>query len=117
MDSIKLAEQYGTDAGKAAASWVFDGNTSEATYRRFLQVSEDGDPAIDEFAPASGWLSGEWADTTLPQDIAEMCQLERDEDGEVNEYEWDACMDAYETAADEAYWAELERIARYQTAD
>jgi hypothetical protein len=113
-----LATSYGHDAGKSAASWVFDGNTTDETYRRFLALSDDGDPALsDEFGNGSGWLSGEFADTTLPADLIGMCGIETDDDGDPNEHDWDACMTAYEDAAEAAYWAELERVARFHTED
>jgi len=47
--------------GKAAASWVFDGNTPASTYRDVLKGIREGDPAVlDRFREPS--LSGEYAD-------------------------------------------------------
>ena len=46
------AENFGRDAGRAAASWMFDGNTPEDTYRAVLRGIEEGDPAIlDAYPP------------------------------------------------------------------
>ena len=47
------AENLGRDAGRAAASWMFDGNTPEDTYRAVLRGIEEGDPAILGRIPAS----------------------------------------------------------------
>ena len=43
---VAKAEELGRDAGKAAASWVFDGNTPEEEYQRVLRGIEEGDPAV-----------------------------------------------------------------------
>lgn len=49
------------DKGQAAASWVFDGNTTQETYRRFIRGIADGDPEVlDSVREPS--LSGEFAD-------------------------------------------------------
>lgn len=110
---IVKARQMGTERGKAAASWVFDGNTTQETYRAFLQATEDGDPARDQWDHLSGWLSGEYGDDPRPQTLAHDLDLPTDTDDDMAAVD-EAC-DAYEDAAEEAYWAELERVARLQT--
>jgi hypothetical protein len=114
MTTEDKARELGRERGKAAASWVFDGNTTDETYRTFLRLYDDGDPLIDQFAiTASGWLSGEYADDPSPTTLARDLDLptETDEDlAALNE----AC-NTYEEAAEAAYWAELERVARLQT--
>ena len=52
--------ELGWDAGPAAASWVFDGNTPEEAYRRVLRGIEDGDPAVLDAIepPAIGPVAG-----------------------------------------------------------
>ena len=60
-----IVEQEAYDLGKARAeaeaTWYFDGNSDEATVRRFLQGIRDGDPEIgDQIGRAP--LSGEFAD-------------------------------------------------------
>lgn len=114
-DIIGRAKEMGAAAGRNAASWVFDGNTDEATYKRFLDLHEAGDPLIDEYAPRSGWLSGEDADAPTPQVL--MDDLHVDMEGDEIDLDplRDELCEVYETAADEAYWAELERAARVQT--
>ena len=36
-DTTTATGKLGRDAGKAAASWIFDGSSPEGTYRRVLQ--------------------------------------------------------------------------------
>src|SRR3954464_12292708 len=62
------AAELGELEGKAAASWVFDGNTTEETYRDFLKGIEDGDPMVLNMLPSSD-LSGEWAGATTPSEL------------------------------------------------
>jgi hypothetical protein len=38
--------ELGRDAAKAAATWVFDGNTPDEASRRVLRSIEHGDPAV-----------------------------------------------------------------------
>ena len=102
------ARQLGRERGLAAASWKFDGNTTDATYRRFLLGLENGDPEVmDEYAPTNyGWLSGEWAGESISELLGE-AESQRDFD------RMEDVEQAYEDAADTAYWRELERVARY----
>lgn len=104
MLNKREAKKEGRQAGLAAASWKFDGNTTDETYRAFLQGSEDGDPAVmDAYSPPS-WLSGEWAGESISEILGESSgDDERD----------DEIATIYEEAADTAYWRELERVARY----
>ena len=62
------AYDMGREAGEAAASWYFDGNTTRATYERVLAGIQDGDPAIYDTFPQCP-LSGEWADDPTPGDV------------------------------------------------
>lgn len=108
MSSLDAVRNAGTDRGKAAASWVFDGNTSRENFEMFLKLSDDGDPAIGDVYGPPAWLSGEWADERTPQDLAVEFNLADDD--------LDEACEAYEEAADSAYWAELERTAIHHTA-
>ena len=101
MDDVRKA---GEERGKDAASWIFDGNTSRENYEMYLRLSDDGDPALHEVYAAPDWLSGEWADSPTPHTLQADFDLSDDEID-------DACT-AYEEAADEAFHAELERVAR-----
>lgn len=108
---MTTAHDLGTERGKAAASWVFDGNTSTETYANFLRLDDDGDPALyDTFGPTSGWLSGEFADAPTPRTLAEDLGISQDDDVAM-----DDAFSTYEDAADAAYWAELRRVATLHT--
>ena len=109
------AAELGEAAGKAAASWVFDGNTSPETYRAFLAGYEEGDPMVmDAYQPASGWLSGEFAESPTPDTLASDLDLDPDNIGHDVDILDDAC-EVFEEVADDAYWAELVRVATLQT--
>lgn len=112
IDLDTRARELGAERGKAAASWTFDGNTSAETYRTFLRMHEDGDPAIEQFDTMTGWLSGEYAGEPSPTTLAHDLDLDLDDHDAI-----DAACEAYEEAADEAYWDELVRVARLQTED
>jgi len=110
---LRKARRDGREAGKNAASWCFDGNTTDATYRAFLKGWEDGDPMIlDRFSPPN--LSGEWADAPTPRSLAEDYDLTEtnDPDG----FRLDEACSMWEEHADAAFWGELERVARFHTA-
>ena len=97
------AAGLGRDAGKAAASWVFDGNTSEDAYRAVLRGIEDGDPAILDAHWAPGLSAcGGHTEADLAGDLGL--------DGE-DQLPPDA-VTAYLDAADHTFWHEIERIAR-----
>lgn len=108
--SVKL-DSIGVDAlqaGKAAGSWVFDGNTSTETYAYVLRGFEDGDPEIMDMCPAP--LSGEWADSPTPDSLRKEYALYNDD-------EVDRACDRYEEKYQEGFWDEVERAARYQLED
>lgn len=106
MLTVREARREGRRAGVGAASWRFDGNTTDATYRAFLKGCEEGDPLVlDAYAPPS-WLSGEWSGESM-NDILGEPENARDEARQ------DDVAAAYEEAADRAYWRELERVALF----
>jgi hypothetical protein len=103
-DILRAAKRDGKAAGLARASWCFDGNTTDETYRAFLKGFLDGDPAVmDQFNPPN--LSGEYADDPTPHTLAE--------DYGTSAEDLDGVCQAWEDAASEAFWGELERVARY----
>src|SRR5260370_10644515 len=66
------AEDLGRDAGRAAASWMFDGNTPEDTYRAVLRGIEEGDPAIlGAYPPPCLSADGGYAEAGLACDLSE----------------------------------------------
>lgn len=106
----RTAVQLGSEAGQAAASWVFDGNTDDARYAAVLQAIKDCDGAVlDEIRTPN--LSGEWADEMDAFRLGEMCRLTdavpADSDG-YSEALQELC-DMWENAAAFAMQAELER--------
>jgi hypothetical protein len=83
----------GYEYGKAKGSWVFDGNTDEATYRRILDGFEDGDPEVLDIQPSP--LSGEWAGESITElsdafgiDLSDPDNADEFEDGFVQGF-WD----------------------------
>jgi hypothetical protein len=104
------ARERGAEAGRSAASWAFDGNTPDETYHAFLTGTDAGDPeTLDSFDYSP--LSGEWSGESITELLGDLLDG-LDDEGEG----WDV-MAAYEDAALDAYWAELERIAHYHTDD
>lgn len=101
------AAEMGYDAGKAAGSWVIDGNTSVEQCRAILKGYEKGDPKIMYMEPSP--LSGEWANSTTPNSIAADFKVDP-ESGEAADL-----FDAYEEAFSRGYWDEVIRSAKYQT--
>lgn len=106
------ARRRGLEAGKAAGSWVIDGNTTEETARRILQGYEDGDPKILDMQPSP--LSGEWADgESADQLVSELVDLNEASIswGELAELQDEVCR-AFEDGYADGYWAEVQRSAR-----
>ncbi len=65
-DAVEAAaKELGGEAGRAAASWVFDGNTTTEEYARVLFGIEDGDPEVLDALPSPD-LSGQWAGASTP---------------------------------------------------
>ena len=100
---VAKAEQLGRDAGKAAAGWVFDGNTPEEQYRRVLRGIDEGDPAVlgvtepPAIGPAAGYDPGD---------------LARDLGIEPADRSLPRAVSAYADAFTGAFWQETERAAR-----
>lgn len=106
------ARERGAKAGHAAATWALDGNTSDATYRALVAGWEDGDPAVlnqYDWSP----LSGQWAGESIPELLGDLLSELGDgrEDADLDNVE--QVQDAYESAALDAYWDELTRVARF----
>lgn len=114
-EAIEEAMARGRRAGKNAASWCFDGNTPEHTYRTIARQMEEGDPALDDHIQTPEWLSGQWAGESISELLGDLLpgrndNEQQDDDDDVTE---DAIMDAYCNAADEAFWAEIERTVNF----
>lgn len=110
---LRKARRDGRETGKNAASWVFDGNTTEETYRHILKGIEEGDSQVyDSLNPPN--LSGEWAGDPTPQSLAEDYEL--DESNDPDGWRLDEACRVWEDAASEAFWHEVERLARQHLA-
>jgi hypothetical protein len=105
MTTISVEDQYyieaasvlGAEHGRAAGTWVIDGNTTEDTARTILTGINDGDPEFYDSIPAP--LSGEFADGETPATILNAIGLDGGDDladEALNTYE-DAYRSAYET--------------------
>lgn len=94
------ADTAGHERGKAAGSWVLDGNsTTDAAYR-ILEGLEDGDPEIFDMMPSP--LSGEWAGESIPELSAEYGI----------DLEDDTLASAFEAGFADGWSAEVTRSAR-----
>jgi hypothetical protein len=113
--AIAEAEKLGKAHGINAAEWAIQDSwggrvSSPQDYKAakaFLDGAEAGDPAImDGFNPPN--LSGEWADSMTPAKL-----IEEVTEGEISLEPEDesAICDAYEQAASDSYWQELETSA------
>jgi len=97
------AVSLGRDAGRAAACWMFDGNTPEDAYRAVLRGIDDGDPAILDAHPAPGLSAdGGYSQADLADDLG------LDSEDQLPP----GAVPAYLDAADQTFWDETERIAR-----
>lgn len=97
------AKRRGRDAGQNAASWVFDGNTSEMTYTKVNQLMDDGDPSIDDVVREPNWLSGEWAGESISELLGDLLRGD--------EYHDEDIMEAYANAASSKFWHDVEANA------
>lgn len=90
--------------GKAAASWVTDGNTPAETYRYYLRGIEDGDPAVLDSVRTPD-LSGEYRDEyTEDQLLADVGWVPHDGTDLMHEL-----CDQYNLEVSTAFWNEVER--------
>lgn len=109
MSGIDNAREIGTDHGRNAASWVFDGNTDRETYVAFRRGIDDGDPEVLDFIPTAD-LSGQWAEGYTVADLmADCCGGNTDDP--------DKIIAAYEEAFVAAATAEVERMISAQLDD
>jgi hypothetical protein len=105
-EAVTEATNRGTRAGYNAATWVFDGNTPDATRARVAQMIADGDPQLYDTIHEPQWLSGEWAGESITELIGDL--LDNDEDTNNGD---DNICEAYENAATDAFWNEVSRSA------
>ena len=113
MTPEQRAESIGLTHGRNAGNGVFDGNTPRSTYEAVVKGLEDGDPEVyDAFRPPD--LSGEYGDDYNETElIGDTGYAPSDEEDEAEAHS--EIANAYNDAASEGFWGELERVARYQT--
>ena len=100
---VAKAEELGVAAGKAAASRVFDGSTTDEAYRRVLRGIEERDPAVLDAIepPSTGPAAGYTAD-----------DLARDLGIDPRDRAVRRAVSAYADAFTGGFWQETERAAR-----
>ena len=100
------ARKLGAEHGRGVATWAFDGNTTQETYERTLAGIRAGDPLVlDSFSPPE--VYGAYTAEQLYDDLDLVyAPAQTDEIRQIAE--------AYEQAAQDAFWAEVERAASYQ---
>ena len=112
--AIAYATELGASQGRDAASWYFDGNTTDKTYREVVKAIDDGDGAILDTFPFAD-LSGEWAGSLAGPELFRDACAEAGLDPE-NEDTFDGLFsevcDAYEQAFNDAAVDAIEATAR-----
>ena len=108
----ETAERLGTEDGKAAASW-YEYNDAHAA---IMAGIEDYDPEVLDCLPFLD-LSGQWADGLSSSDvIAAIVSASTYEDvPDLATEDENALVDAYQSAYDEAVFAEIYRVCAYHT--
>lgn len=105
----------------AAASWTFDGNTKTETYRRTLDMLEEGDPEIYDALPSVDW-SGQWADgpdwddmfaAAMPEGCDYETCKERGREDEYDALSDDLWLEIGCDYASDVIITEVERVCRY----
>ena len=100
------ALQLGQDAGIAAASWCFDGNSDPAERGRVLAMLRDGDPMAFDYLPSMPNLSGGWADDPTPLSLARDITGDDDPSPELI----DTLADTWESGVALTFESECERL-------
>jgi hypothetical protein len=101
MRSTK-AYKAGYEHGKAAGSWVIDGNTTEEQCAAILKGYGEGDSEVMELCPCP--LSGEWAGESISE-LSARYGVNLDDDDR-------ALM--FEDGFVEGFWDEVLRACKYQ---
>jgi hypothetical protein len=98
MNNRSKFYREGYSAGKAAGSWIIDGNTTLETCKRIVKGYDDGDPEIMDIQPAP--LSGEYAGESI-KELFGYTPSSR-------------CLDLYESGYSDGFWSEVIQSAMYQ---
>jgi hypothetical protein len=101
--AVAKAEELGRDAGKAAASQVFDGSTPEEAYQRVLRGIDEGDPAVlDAIEPPAIGPGAGYTEDDLARDLGI----------DPRDRALPRAVSAYADAFTASFWWETERAAR-----
>jgi len=92
--------------GRAAASWIFDGNTTRETYARFADGIEEGDPEVMDSVRTPS-LAGEYGDDYSEDDLMADTGWVPHDGTDLR----DALAEQYNTDVSAAFWGEVERQA------
>lgn len=104
--ALAKARAFGVESGKAAGSWMLDGNSTVADAQKLLDGWEDGDPEVMDLEPSP--LSGEWADSITASDVYAAADMDEDETEEAAS----EILSAFEEGYSEGFWDEVCRAAR-----
>ena len=109
VDSPEYAAyELGVTAGVAAGGWVFDGNTTPETYRRFAASLADDESELWNIYSGSP-LSGESPDGLTLAGLASELDIDA-----IDDVTMDFAACAYEVGHIDGYRQEVERVLRYQ---
>jgi hypothetical protein len=111
-ECLEAARKLGAEHGQNAASWSFDGNTPHETYVVALRGIREGDPAVLDRFNAPPGIGSEYAIESLYYDLDLAYPPDRPTPAEASEIA--QITEAFEQAEQDAFWAEVERAARYQ---
>jgi hypothetical protein len=109
------ARALGQEAGKAAASVVFDHNT-HPNWAAMVLLALDGvagSPPVSDLVIEPHWLGGIWGGDPTPRSLAVNLGIDPD----LNPGLMDEACTAYEQAASEKFWSEVEAFARRMVED
>jgi len=84
--TLQAIYERGYEHGRAAGSWVIDGNATDDACRALLDLDEEGDPALYDALPTL--TLGEYAGDPTFEEILSSLDIEPDEDADCER--WDA---------------------------
>ena len=111
-NNTQRATELGYEHGRARASWMWDGNTTQKTYEEFLRLDADCDLPDDYLPPDP--LSGEWAGESIPELLGDEFPELLSDDVDVDYWHGDILM-AYEDGFRQGWHDYLVDTALYMT--
>lgn len=112
MNDNSEAYELGYAHGRARASWMWNGNTTDETYSTFLRLYDEGDLPDTYLSPDP--LSGEWAGESIPELLGDLFPQLQDDDADVDYWNSDILTD-YEDGFRTGWYDELCETATYMT--